>query len=312
MSGARNLYAIGVDIGGTTARSALVSAAGRIRRGSIVKHPVDNKGSKERILRDLTAPLARNLEQARAEGLEVIGIGIGMCGPLDYEKGISLIEGLDKYEAIYGVNLKKEFRKRLGLRKDFPVDFEVDAWSFARGEAWRGAGAGYSRVVALTLGTGFGSAFLIDEVATDEGPGVPKPFGWLGGMPYQGGLLDDVISKRGLIARYRSHAQDSKNYREDWDVKEIAEAARKGDAAARKTFREFGHLLGENIAPNLEEFGAECLVVGGRISGAINLFERDLKKELKSIKSLKRIAPAQSVDNSALWGAARMAFLNRV
>jgi len=71
-----------------------------------------------------------------------VGIGIGMCGPLDLDEGIALIQGVDKYESIYGMNLKIELRKRLGLSLDYPIHFEYDSWAFARGEAWLGAGQG--------------------------------------------------------------------------------------------------------------------------------------------------------------------------
>ena len=113
------VYAIGVDIGGMSIRSGLVSAQGRIRRGSLRRVPVNSKGAKEDILETFVLPLRENLRQAQAEGFKVIGMGVGMCGPLDYPRGICLIKGVDKYESLYGTNLKQEFRKRLNLPPSF-------------------------------------------------------------------------------------------------------------------------------------------------------------------------------------------------
>ena len=176
----KNQYAIGVDIGGTTLRCGLVSRRGRIRRGSLQRVRIDSKGKRESILAAFTEPMRSNIAQARREGLALAGIGIGMCGPLDYETGICLMQGVDKYEDLYGINLKSEFRTRLGLPEDFSIKFEVDAWSFARGEAWLGAARGSHRLLAVTLGTGLGSAFLAEGRICTDGPGVPPPFGWGG------------------------------------------------------------------------------------------------------------------------------------
>ena len=136
-------FVIGVDIGGGSLRCGLVSNRGRIRRGSALKVPVDSKGGRESILETFVSPLRENFRQAATEGLEVFGLGIGMCGPLDYSEGICLIRGVDKYEWHYGTNLKDGFRCRLGLPDDFPIIFEIDAWAFALGETWLGAGTGF-------------------------------------------------------------------------------------------------------------------------------------------------------------------------
>lgn len=301
-------YAIGADIGGTSIRSGLVNARGAIRRGSYQVVQVDSKGSKESVLRALTDPFRRNLAQAREEGLRVAAIGTGMCGPLDYARGICLIRGVDKYETLYGTDLKSEFRHRLKLSNSFPIQFEVDAWSFGRGEVWRGLGRGYRRVVALTIGSGLGSAFLIDGIPYGEGPGVPPPYGWVGGLPFGGGILDDRVSRRGIRAHLRSMASDRKSEVREWDVKDIAKAAQAGDRTCLQVFEETGEALGRTIAPNLDAFKAECLVVGGRIGQALPVFEKTLRRRLASVSTLERIAPARSVRYSALWGAAKMAF----
>ena len=73
------LYAIGVDIGGTSVRCGLVSTRGRIRRGSLCRVSVNSKGPAESILEAFTTPLRDNLQQAAAEQLRMVGIGIGMC-----------------------------------------------------------------------------------------------------------------------------------------------------------------------------------------------------------------------------------------
>jgi len=304
------LYAIAADVGGTSVRCGLVSAAGRLRRGSYRKTPVDSKGPADAIIKTFVAVLRDNLRQARRERLPLAGIGIGMCGPLDYENGIVLMRGLDKYDSLYGMNLKQAIRERLGLDDKegnaFPLVFEPDSWAFARGEAWLGAGKGFRRILALTLGTGFGSAFVADGEILGEGPGVPPPFGWIGSLPFRGGLLDDAISRRGILTQYR--ALSSAEPPAGLDVRDLAAAARKGDAVCRQVFEGFGQMLGAALGPIIRKFGAECLIFGGRISKSFDLFDESLRCGLHDTPSLRRVTVARSINLATLWGAARLVF----
>lgn len=252
------------------------------------------------------APLKKNFELAAYRCLNIIGMGIGMCGPLDYEQGIVLIEGVDKYESLYGVNLKKEFHRRLSLADNFTIDFEIDTWDFASGESWRGNARGYNRVLALTLGSGLGSAFIANGKLLADGPGVPPPYGWIGSLPYKDGKMDDTFSRRGILALYRSLSTmpSSKSI----DVKDIADKARNGDEVCRQVFSSFGNNLGHALKPTIREFEAECVVFGGQISRAFELFEPALRKALADITHLRKITLARSINLSAIRGAAYRIF----
>jgi glucokinase len=240
--------------------------------------------------------------QADRERLEVLGIGIGMCGPLDYAKGISLIQGVDKYESIYGINLKDEFRRRLGLPDTYPIEFDIDTWDFARGETWQGNAQGFRRILAIALGTGLGSAFIADGEILADGPGVPPPYGWIGGLPYKDGILDDAFSRRGILSIYKHLS--GKPTRKDFDVKHIAQRARKNDSLCLQVFQKFGELFGKALRPILGEFQAECLVFGGQISRSFDLFEQPLEKSLTGLPCLEKITVARSIRLSPIRGAA--------
>ena len=299
-------YAIGVDIGGTSIRCGLVSEKGNLLKGSYKKIPVDSKGSAESILITFTSALHHCLKKAKEKKLELIGIGIGMCGPLDYDKGISLMKGVDKYESLYGINLRKELRSRLKLNPSLKILFDIDSWSFARGEAWLGAGKGYNRILAITLGTGFGSAFVVGEKLLSDGPGVPPPYGWIGSLPFRNGKLDDFISKRGILNLYQSltHSVPPKGF----DVKDIAMKAKSGDKICQRTLEEFGQFLGKALFLSLKNFRAECLIFGGQISKSFDFFKEPLLKELKQLRFLKKITVAKSLHLSAIKGSARFIF----
>jgi len=296
-----NRFAIALDVGGTSIMSALVSMDGHLIDQSYRMTVIDSKGSADKIINTFIEPMELAFRFAGKNNLEIAGISLGIPGPFDCENGISLIKGVDKYESIYGMNLRTEFRKRLGLENQFPIMFEFDGWSFVRGEAWQGAGKSFNRLIGLTLGTGFGSGFMIDDEMVDTGPGVPE-LGWIGGIPYRYGILDDRISRRGIIARF---LEVSGNPILDVDVKDIAEKADTNDAHAIFVFEETGSILGEMLKPVAEKFGAECIVVGGQIAKSYHLFAHSLRKELPDSIELRQ---AENIKQSAILGAGKYLF----
>jgi len=62
------------------------------------------------------------------------------------------------------------------------------------------------------------------------------------------------------------------------------------------------------LRPIASKFEADCIVFGGQISKSFSLFEESLRSELESVSSLKKVAAGQSIDLSALYGAAQVVF----
>ena len=297
-------YAITLDVGGTFLKTAIVGSDGSIFKGSFRQVPINSQGSAEEILDTFTQTLTSFLGIAKNSQIRLIGIGIAIPGPFNYEKGISLMKK-DKFRGIYGINLKDEFRKRLRLEEDFLILFEPDSWAFLRGEVWCGAGRnGYSRLVGITLGTGLGTTFMIDNQIIIRGQGVP-PGGWIAGLPFGGKMPEDRISRRGIIARYKE--LKGGEYSGDLDVKEIAlQALNEKDKISLQVFEEYGFYLGEILKLYLTRFKAEYLILGGQISKSFSLFEKPLRNQLKSVPGLKKITLAQNIDLSPLYGVARL------
>jgi len=297
-------FAIALDVGGMSIKSAIVSESGKIVNGSIERNPVDSKGSFDQIIDSFLKIFRRAFQLAEEKRLKITGIGIGMPGPFDYENGICLIEGVDKYEAIYGINLRDEFRTRLELKSNFPILFENDAWAFVRGEAWQGAAWGFNRIIGVTLGTGMGSGFLADDEIIEEGPGIPA-LAWIGGRKYKSGILDDRISSRGIIETYQKLHQRGEN---NLTVKQIAERAEAGDKHALKTFEETGAIMGHMLIWHAQQFQADCIIVGGQISKSYQLFGPALQQVFINEKLTTVIKQAENIENSAMLGACRFLF----
>ena len=280
---------IALDVGGTSVKSALVAPGGHVI-GKPAITPIDSAGEAEGILGTFARIISTHFGQA-PQTSNVIGVALGFPGPFDYAAGICLIEGVEKYGAIYGVNMREALSARLNLG-DLPILFRNDAEAAVVGEARYGAGREYRRLIGVTLGTGCGSAFLVDGIPVISGPGVP-PNGWLYPVPFRGLRADDVFSSRGLEVRLRSIGAAERS------VKDAAVAARAGDAASRQVFQAFGADLGSFLNSHAVAFAADAVLILGQIAGAIDLFGPPLRQAL-SVPML----PGERGSDAALLGAA--------
>ncbi len=283
---------IALDVGGTSIKSAVVAPGGQVM-GDPVVAPIDSAGDAETSLGTFARVIAGHLGQVPSSDL--FGAALGFPGPFDYTEGICRIKGVEKYEAIYGVNLREALRRRLGLG-DFPILFRNDAEAAVVGEARYGAGRRYRRLIGVTLGTGFGSAFIVNGIPVASGPGVP-PNGWLYPRLFRGVRADDCFSRRGIEARLRSAGAAVT------DVKQAAEAARTGDATASQVFEAFGADLGEFLDPVAATFKAEAVLVLGQIAQAIDLFGLTLRQVLAV-----PVLPGARGADAALLGAGDLLF----
>lgn len=257
---------IALDVGGTSVKSALVDDG--LVRGEIVHTRMDSQASADVILGTLAAIVDGHLAEVGA----VDGVALGFPGPFEYATGVSRIRGVEKFESIYGCDVGESLRERLHA-PDLPIRFRNDAEAAIVGEARFGAGRGFQRLIGLTLGTGSGSAFLIDGVPQTGGPGVP-PNGWVYPLLFAGRQADDVFSIRGLVGR--CHAAGI----EVDDVHAAADRAHAGDGNAQRVFAEFGRDLGLFMRPLTADFQADGLVVLGGIANAFDLFGMALQAEL--------------------------------
>jgi glucokinase len=286
---------IALDVGGTSIKSALVAPGGRVL-GEPVETPVDSGGEAGPILDTLARVVSGHLE--RVYPTQLLGITLGFPGPFDYPNGICLVQGLVKYGAIYGLDLRAALRACLDL-PDLPILFRNDAEAAAVGEARFGAGQPYRQLIAVTLGTGCGSAFVRDGLPVTSGPGLP-PNGWLYPILFRGVRADDCFSKRGLEARLHAASVGVAG------VKEAANAARAGDQVARQVFSTFGADLGAFLDPFALAFQAEAVLVLGQIAGALDLFGLPLRQTL-SVPAI----PGRLGANAALLGTADLIFNQR-
>lgn len=301
-------YAIGADVGGSHISTVLVDLEKKqLIENSHNQKKVDNKASAYEILNSWAKAIKETMQYAKNE--EVAGIGFAMPGPFDYKNGVALMDkSVAKYENLFGKNVGDELKELLDLPQSMPFRYLNDALAFAVGECWLGKAANYENVMAITLGTGFGSAFLTNGVPVIEGDRVPEK-GYVYHIPYETGIADDYFSTRWFISEFEKRTGIIYN-----GVKEIADKASELDEA-KKLFEDFGTNIGEFLAPLLSTFEADCLVIGGNISGAYSLFGPTLHPALEKHKISIKVVISELMESAAMIGSARLmedSFWNKV
>ena len=292
--GAAHGLRLGVDIGGTHITAALVRD-GVLLPETLRRAAIDPAGDAGTLLDDwgglMNAVLSLAAGSVNAGGA-VKSIGIAMPGPFDYPNGISMIRGLDKYEGLYGLNVREGLRDRL-TQNAIPIAFENDAACFGLGEARTGGARGHKKIIAITLGTGFGACFIDGKNLVTTGTGVPAN-GYLYNIPFKDGIAEDVISARGLLKAYPAV-----------DVRAIAEKAPK-DATAAKAFATLGTDLGLFLAPWLKTFEADALVIGGSISQSYALFAPAMQAVFLQKGVEVAVVVSENTEHTAIAGAASL------
>ncbi len=268
-------YILTADIGGSHITSALFDLNTReVAEGTTQRVEFCSKTNSELILDAWCRCL---LESIAIKGLAALGIAIAMPGPFDYSLGVCYIKGLNKYEALYGMDIRKALSDRLEIPPD-QIQFRNDAESTIAGEVSLFTG---SKVLGVTLGTGFGSAFFDGQATRDIN---------LGSERYKDSIADDHFSTRWFLKRYFEQTGISLT-----GVKELAALAN-DHPTAKVIFNEFAANLSEFLIPYLSDYQPDLLMLCGNITKASPYFIRNLRKRLPvrvEIGKLGERAPLQ-------------------
>lgn len=277
---------VGVDIGGSHITAALLDLETKqLVENSYFRQSIDAHGAATEIIASWAKVIRASSENI---DLSSIKVGVAMPGPFDYERGISLIKDQDKFDHLYGLNVKELLASQLNLNPH-AVRLLNDAACFLGGEIFAGAAKGAQDAIGLTLGTGLGSAIYHSNHAEDAR---------LWCSSFRDGIAEDYLSARWFIKEYRnSTGKAAKN------VREIALAAA-NDSKACAIFHEFGRSLAAFLLPIIQKETAEVIILGGNISNAAPLFVPTLEAQLLKANHKIPIKQASLGETAALIGAA--------
>ena len=277
-------YIIGVDIGGSKIIAVLIKDEKIFHKIKILT-PKNRKG----IFSQLQAMIEQLIKKAGGRK-NIGGIGCGVLGVLDSEKGMVLMA--DNLRILNGFNIKKWLSKKFNCE----VRIDNDSRSFTRGEYFFGAGKGFKNIIGMTLGTGIGGGIVIGGKVFQ---GSFNSAGEIGHMIYHEMEFEDLMSVESLKKIGFS------------DSLEIYKLAKLGDKKAKKVFRQLGKYLGIGLANLINILDPEAVIIGGGIAGASKFFLPDAKQIMKkfiispkSQKNVKILIGKLGEDAGAIGAAA--------
>lgn len=279
---------VGIDIGGSHITAGMVDLKSReVIKNTLIRQHVDAKGNAEEIISTWAMVIDKLFSDHPQPGKK---IGIAMPGPFDYEEGTCMIKGLDKFERLFGLNVKKLLAEQLNINKE-DILMMNDASCFLKGEIFGGAAVDGNNVIGITLGTGLGSARFHDGEIYD---------GDLYYTPYKDATAEDYLSSRWFLKSYKAlTGRDVKN------VKELTEKIAE-DPHINSLFVEFGKNLGHVLLSYAQKHSCETVVIGGNIIKAWELFFKETESILSLLQKPVSIKRALLGEESALLGAASL------
>ena len=290
-------YVIAIDAGGTFFKSAIISENAEVLEGSLTTVPANNDSSPETVHEAYRRTLTAQLKTAAKVGIEISAVAIDTPGPFDYEGGMSLMT--HKFKAIYKIPLRPWIQEIVG---SIPVTFIHDSAAFLTGEMWHCPYGEYKNAAGAMIGTGLGFATMQNGVLLLNQNGEPLYDVW--DRPYitpdgKEHIAEDFISGKGISSRYAPGGRNAK---------ELEVLAVAGDEEARKVYTDTGRILAEVVSPILKKIDAEIFILGGQISRALPLFEKELREGLSDVTSLKKVVRSTRLEYSHMLGAAHEAF----
>ncbi len=289
---------IGVDVGGTNLRLALVGRDGTVL-GRLSEATGGVSGCAPFLAR-LVAALERLKAEAEAGGRRVAAAGVGIPGLVS---GGGTILSSVSFSALEGVNLARELSGCTGL----PVLVQNDANACAVGEQRFGAGRRYRSWLMVTIGTGVGAGLVLDGKLWTGAEGVAGEFGHVtvdpDGRPCGCG-------NRGCLEQYASATAIATG---KGGSAAVARRAMLGDADALARFEAAGRCLGLAAAGVLNLLNLEAIVLGGGGAESFELLAPPMRREIAA-RTLAVTAGGGRIEKGALGvdagvvGAAAAAF----
>jgi len=293
---------IGVDIGGTNLRGALVQSSGEVLDRFRSKSSIAEGA--EPFLGRLTGAIVELIAAAQNHGVQVRGVGLGVPGLIGSD---GMVHSSVNLRPLEGLNLSDLLTSRLRL----PVVSANDANLIALGEASAGAGRGMKSLVVITIGTGLGSGLILDGRLWAGAGGFAAELGHLTVEP-EG--IPCPCGNRGCLEQYVSAAALSR-YGGGRSPEELALQARAGEPAACAAFESIGYWLGTALAGLINTLNLEGVVIGGGVAEGYDLFAPVLYSTMQQrafSQIVKQVTLCKSLlgDDAGLIGGALIAAEN--
>jgi glucokinase len=311
-------YTLGVDLGGTSIKTGIVSEKGKI----IKKISVESKSADgpDAVVEQIKKAINELLKKSKKK---IYGIGIGAPGVVSVKKGT--VENPPNFPAWEKVNLGKLIEKEFGKK----VFVENDANAAAIGELIFGVGKKYDSFVMITLGTGVGGGIIIDNKIYRGEFGAAGEIGHLT-IDHNGpqcncgskGCIEAYVGNNYLVSRIKKELTDhpeskiwklTDNDPDQLSPKIIDTASEAGDAYAQSIVKQMGYYLGCALASVSNLLDVSTFIIGGGVSGFgqplfDSIKETASSRVLTPLRERIEVHPAKLKNDAGIKGASALVF----
>ena len=300
-------YCFGIDVGGTTVKCGLFRTDGTLVEKWEIPTRKENNG--DQILPDVAAAVNAKIEEKGISKDDVEGVGIGVPGPVN-----------SKGEVDRAVNLYWGYKDVAGEMEELTG---LPAKVAALGEAWKGAAAGSSDVIMVTLGTGVGGGIIVDGKIVTGHHGAGGEIGHANVDHHETescncgnkGCLEQFASATGIVRMAKKELAVSAEKSvlrdvENISAKAVLDAFKENDPVAVATMKKVGEQLGGALAIISCVTDPETIVIGGGVSKAgqplIDCIQKYYREYTFSSCKDTPIVIATLGNDAGIYGAAKM------
>lgn len=306
---------IGIDVGGTNIKFALVSHKGEILYSNST--PTRSEMGYEYTVNNMKQAISTLIEETHSTKSTIESVGFGFPGQIDYKKGI--VKCLPNIPGWNNVPIAEIIEKEFGITTKIDNDVRVATL----GELHYGAGQGCQNLVCITVGTGIGSGIVINGQLVRGASNAAGEIGHIklfaNGDKLCGcgdyGCLEAYVSGPSIVAMAEEYLKGGKStkFREMAENGEItpyivAKAAEQGDGVANMIFKFMGEYLGTGLASVVNLLNPERIIIGGGVAACGDLLlkptkEALMKRAMPVSAEAVEIVPAQLGNNAGVIGA---------
>ena len=300
---------IGIDVGGSHIRGALVNIGGEIL---IEDHQPQQWTSPEENFQIIQTFIQDLLEKSLANPVHLLGIGIGFPGIVAAQTGTVILApslGWENYP----------FLEKFAPQIDIPVFVENDVALAALGESWFGAGIGIKNLVMIAIGTGIGAGVLIDgKLYSGHSHSAGEIGYFLPGLEYLDnkypgfGALESLVSGKGITDRANTilaSSQTNSALSSQADLVSVLKAAQNGEAWAAQLVEETIDYYSLMIANLSLCYDPELIIIGGGVADSFDMLFEPISSRLEGV--IPNIPPIQKTtlhSNAPILGAVAQVF----
>ena len=306
-------YGFGVDLGGTTVKIAFFDENGTLLHKWEIPTVIADGG--KQILPDIAASVLEYLKKENISRDSILGIGIGVPGPVDDNGNVNRCLNLG-----WGVfNIHQE----LGALTGFPVKAGNDANVAALGEAWKGGGTGCENMVMATFGTGVGGGIIVNGSPVCGVHGAAGEIGHVTVNRYEKepcncgkyGCVEQYCSATGVVRLAKMHLalSDRDSILRTIDpltCKDVFDAGNKNDPLALEILEQVYAYMGQFLASVCCVTDPEVVVLGGGVSRAgkplLDGAKRYFDKHVFHASQSTRFALATLGNDAGAYGAFKL------